>query len=176
MTVVLDLPAPAHTDGGHDFDAAPHARVHEALVEGGYMVASVRSKKSGQHVSLVLAAKAARDGGGYVSRSTKAGRVGLDGAAVVYFDRPDGEYVGKLDLLTGEFRFARAASDAERWTAQKLVAYAKGNYPALDTLADVFLARQCSVCHRRLEHPESIAAGIGPECAGRRNRGRHVAR
>jgi hypothetical protein len=29
---------------------------------------------------------------------------------------------------------------------------------------------RCRICNRRLTHPDSVATGIGPECAGTRKR------
>lgn len=43
----------------------------------------------------------------------------------------------------------------------------KGNLGGCKDVVEVMLEKRCVVCQRTLTHPESIRAGIGPECAKR---------
>lgn len=144
--------------------------IREALTHGGRAVVTVRSKKSGQHVTIVLTCRAQKEGGGYVSRATRAGRVGIDEAYCVEVRDPDVEYpdnyVGRLYTNDRAWRSGKDADRLRAWTAEKVIAFALGGYP-LDAQADVFIATSCSYCGKRLTDPVSVERGIGPECAGR---------
>lgn len=149
-------------------------RVRTALYEGGRIVVTVRSKATGAHVTLAMNAKAEKDGR-LMSRRTREGRVGLNEADVLFVDTPEGDYVGRLNVSTGNVSFGRAASAPDRWTTEKVLAYAAGQFD-LDAVAEVFLAAQCTICGKRLTDPESIERHVGPECHGRQTASRRAQR
>jgi hypothetical protein len=146
-------------------------RFLEALKAGGRAVITVRSKKTGAHVTLCYVAKKKEvDGRGYVSRATIAGRVGLDDADVIFVDDPtldweDGK-VGTFVLGTGEWKPAKGADPARLWGASKAFAWAHGSFD-LDAKAEVFIELSCSFCGKPLTDPVSIERGVGPDCWGR---------
>jgi hypothetical protein len=159
----------------HEQIQAPPEMVRRAFEDGGRAVATVRSKKTGQHITIVLTARKRKQGGGYVSRGTIAGRVGIQDADVLEARDPDLEYpdnyIGRVYLDSGEWKPGRDADPSRAWTAQKVIAYGLGRFD-LAAVADVFLASQCSYCGRPLTDPESIERGIGPECFGRHTKSR----
>lgn len=145
--------------------------IREALTHGGRAVVSVRSKRSGEHVTVVLSCRAQKPGGsGYVSRATRAGRVGIEDAYCVEARDEAAEYpenyVGRLYTNDGAWRAGREADRLRAWTAEKVLAYALGGYP-LDQQAEVFISTSCSYCGKRLTDPVSVERGVGPECYGK---------
>lgn len=151
--------------------AATPDRLKAALENGGRAVVSVRSKKTGAHVSVCFVAKKKEaDGRGFVSRATIEGRVGLKAADVIFVDDPtlpwpDGK-IGAFYLDTGEWKPAKAADPARVWAASKTFAWAHGSF-ALDEQAEVFIELSCCYCGKPLTDPVSVERGIGPECYGR---------
>lgn len=144
-------------------------RVRHALEHGGRAVVTVRSWKSGKHVTIVLVARKRRpEGSGWVPRNTSAGRVGIGEADAIEARDPELEYpdnyVGRFYLDTGEWRAGKDADGARVWTAERVIAYALAGQ---DLQSEVFLASQCSYCGKQLTDPESIERGIGPECYGK---------
>lgn len=161
--------------------AADRETVRRLLEEGGRVLASVRSRRSGRHVTVRLTAKKKGPDGRYVSRAKVEGRVGIGEAAAVFADDPDAEWpenkLGTLRLDTGEWRSARGAERNRAWVAEKLLLYALGRYP-LEDQAEVYVATRCCQCGKRLSDPVSVERGIGPECfrkrTGSRAANRHV--
>lgn len=146
-------------------------RLKAALDNGGRATISVRSKKTGAHVTVCFVAKKKEaDGRGYVSRTTIEGRVGLKAADVIFVDDPTLEWpegkVGAFYLDTGEWKPAKGADPARTWAAEKAFAWAHGR-GALDEQAEVFIELSCCFCGKPLTDPVSIERGIGPECYGR---------
>jgi hypothetical protein len=101
-----------------------------------------------------------------------------DEANPVYFvsvmDGPDNQssyaYIGLLDPNSGEMRVTRKSRYAEDHRFVRIarfalrVVFGKQELPAG---YDVKHAGRCGRCNRMLTTPESLASGIGPECAGR---------
>lgn len=148
-----------------DTIAADAAQVGRMLTLGGYADITVRSRATGEHVTLTFTCKKRGENGRFISRATKAGRVGLLDADVIFIDRYD-ELVASYNPHTGLFRHARASTPATRWTAEKLLAWIQEGFP-IEAQAEVVVATRCACCHRKLTDPESVARGLGPECAGR---------
>lgn len=146
-------------------------RLKAALETGGRAVVSVRSKKTGAHVTVCFVAKKKEaDGRGYVSRATIEGRVGLKEADVVFVDDPtldweDGK-VGGFYLGTGEWKPEKDADPARVWAAEKAFSWAHGSFD-LDEKAEVFMELSCSFCGKPLTDPVSVERGVGPDCWGR---------
>lgn len=152
--------------------------VAAALRDGGRAQVTIRSRETGQHVKVLLTARKRRDGGeGFLPRTSRAGRVGIQDATVIEARDPEQEYpdnyVGRLYLDSNEWRAGRGADAKRVWAAEKVLTYALGGYDLL-RVADVFLATQCSSCGRKLDDPTSIERGIGPECYGQVTGSRHA--
>lgn len=149
-------------------EATPE-RVAHALRYGGRAVVTLRSHKTGQHVTINLVGRMPKPGGkGWVSRGTKAGRVGIaEGATVIEVRDPDLEYpddyVGRFYVADGEWRAGKGADAKRVWTAERVLGYALGG---LVFQSEVFLATTCSFCARKLTDPVSVERGVGPECWG----------
>lgn len=144
-------------------------RVRYALENGGRAVVTVRSHKTGKHVTLVFTARKKKPGGhGWVSRATTAGRVGVLAADALEVRDPEREYpdnyVGRFYFNTGEWRAGKDADAARVYASEKVIAFALSGVPLK---SDVFLAAQCSFCGKGLTDPQSIERGIGPECFGK---------
>lgn len=158
---------------------ADRSRVRLGLEDGGRLVATVRSRKSKKHVTVRLVAKQLAEGGGYVSRATLAGRVGMADADAVFVEDPglawDENMLGTFLPATGEWKPARGADPARVWAGYAVLRYALGVLD-LEEQAEVFVACECTFCGRRLEDPESITRGVGPECFGRSTRSRPAER
>jgi hypothetical protein len=143
------------------------------LRDGGYGRFTVRSKRTGKHVTIVLAAKKRSpqgyaNGPKYLTRAKSEGRVGLADADAVFADTPEGEYVGRFERgYNAHWKIARNADANAAWTAKALLRWVTEEGYDLTEQADVMLAAACSRCHRELRHPESLADRMGPECSGR---------
>jgi hypothetical protein len=151
--------------------------LRKALVEGGYATVTVRSA-SGAHVTVDLIVRKKKDGGGWVSRATKAGRVGFqDGDAIEarhpHLDYPD-NYVGRFYKDTGEWKAGKGADGKRVWVAEKIISAALSG--VLDfASSEVFISTKCTSCGRKLTHPESIETLMGEECGGYKHSGKAAA-
>lgn len=155
---------------------ADAARLRHLLEQGGRAVVTVRSKRTGEHVGVVLVVKARKpDGKGFLGRNSKAGRVGLADGHVVFANDPamswPDDAIGSFMLDTGEWRPRPGADPKRVWAADHLLRAALADYD-IGRHADLFIATRCSVCGKGLEHPESVEDGRGPECRRQRNRGK----
>lgn len=158
---------------------ATSERLRAALEDGGRAVISVRSKKTGAHVSIRLAAKKKKAGGrGWVSRGSRVGRVGIAEADAIFADDPtlvwpEGK-IGIFDLHTGEWK--RSGTDSARvWATERALMWALGSFD-LSEHAEIFIELRCSYCGHALRDPVSIERGVGPECAGSRTGSRAAER
>lgn len=141
-----------------------------AALENGFAEITVRSWKTGKHVTVQIVGRKKKAGGhGWVSRTTTEGRVGWENGADVLEGRdplkeyPE-NYVGRLYLDSGEWKPGKDADPIRAWTVAQLLGYAAGRFPLN---SDVFLAASCSSCGKKLTDPESIEELIGPECKGK---------
>lgn len=158
--------------------AADAALVRAALENGGKVEVTVRSKKTGDHVYVTLTCKKGKPGGGFVSRATAAGRIGLAEATIVDASDPNKEWpenrIGTYSVKRQHMN-VNAMSDPKRgWAATKILAWVRGEFDML-AVADVFVATRCCRCGRKLKHPESVSALVGPECRNKANQGQHAA-
>jgi hypothetical protein len=150
--------------------------LQKALVEGGFATVTVRSA-SGEHVTvdLVVRKKKAAPAKGWVSRATKEGRVGFqDGDAIEarhpHLEYPE-NYVGRFYKDSGEWKAGKGADGKRVWVAERIIAAALTGVLNFAT-AEVFLSTKCSVCGRKLTHPESIETLKGEECGGYKHKGK----
>lgn len=147
-------------------------RLREVMALGGRAEITVRSRNTGKHVRVVLTAKQLKANGGYVSRATIRGRVGIEDADTVFANDPTLDFhEGGLAALYRRGRYAgriftNTKDEARAWTARMLLEVARGNGVFPDA-CEVFLATKCAMCGHSLTDPESITRGIGPECYGR---------
>jgi len=83
-------------------------------------------------------------------------------AGALYVKRPgeDGEYLGKI--VGGKFLSTRECSDEVRAEVIKLI-----EDPKAASMAYGLRTGNCCICSRALTDAASVAAGIGPICAGR---------
>lgn len=168
---LIDLVANFDSDPIPTEVAADAAMVRSALEDGGRAEVTVRSRATGKHVTLVFAAKKARPSGkGYLPRNTTEGRVGILDADRIDVTDAHAEFpenrVGGYVLKTGRF-YADTDEAARRWAAEKVLAWALGDFD-LDAKAEVFLATRCCVCAHKLTDPESVERMMGPDCFGAR--------
>ena len=87
---------------------------------------------------------------------------------------PDNEnsysYLGILNVESGEVRLTKASRYEADHRYVRIVRWALGIVWNGGTLPDGYAikhAGRCCRCGRQLTTPESLASGIGPECAGR---------
>lgn len=141
----------------------------KALTEGGRAEITLRSYRTGEHVTLLFAAKAKGPDGRYISRATRAGRVGLAESHKIDVTDPGLEWPdAKIGArLTGTGRWYGDTADMARdWAARAILEYAFYN-TNLAEKAEVLLATRCAYCGKKLTDPVSVARGVGPECFGR---------
>lgn len=88
---------------------------------------------------------------------------------VLYVTSPDDVYLGKIEA--GEFK---ARTEAETSTLKELRLICKNPEKAIKSYAEihgtydengVLIEAPCGLCHRMMHTPESLARGIGPDCA-----------
>ena len=144
-----------------DTVAADKARVRLMLNEGGRLLATVRSRATEQHVTVLLAAKKKGENGRFISRARIAGRVGIGEADAVFCDDPDGTWLGTY-WIKGNWRDGRG-DPARAWAARAILRWVLEDYD-LEEQAEVFIATECSYCGKRLTDPVSVERGVGPEC------------
>ena len=79
-------------------------------------------------------------------------------------------YMGMLDVLTGDVRLTRKSTFTDESQPVRVIRWALNNLwtgKAFPAGYDVQHEGRCGRCGRRLTTPQSLEAGIGPECAGR---------
>lgn len=70
---------------------------------------------------------------------------------------------GGVWTLTGRIQAAAPAARAHQWAYEHVLAAARNAAPMPDLL-EVWHEGRCVRCGRKLTTPESVAAGLGPEC------------
>jgi hypothetical protein len=154
---------------------ATGAILAKAIREGGYATVTVRSP-SGDHVTVDLVVRKKNAGGqGWVSRATKAGRVGFDAGDAIearhpHLEYPD-NYVGRFYKDTGEWKAGKGADGKRVWVAERIITAALTGVLNF-AKAEVFISTKCTVCGRKLTHPESIEELKGEECGGYKHSGK----
>lgn len=156
-----------------DLDHQGEGQLLGRALMAGRLRVTMRSLKSGQHVSIEFKGK--RPGSSQIAP--------LDEAAHVYIDVPRGLAVGRLDLTRQRVWLDHdPARDPHSWTAMRLLRIALGRAPMSTATYSVIMGTHCVRCGAELDEPESIAAFLGPVCADRisetygRMHARHVGR
>lgn len=153
---------------------ATRERLMNALRNGGRATVTVKSNRTGKHVTVQLAVKKKRPDGqrGYYPRNQILGRVGLAEGHTVFADDVSmaggvGESLGKINIQTDLWTVAQNANPARAWAAEHVYRFATGQYDFGDQ-AELWMETKCSVCGHNLTDPKSVELGIGPECRKKR--------
>lgn len=152
-------------------------RLRSVLMDGGHATVTVRNRETQKHVTLIVVGRKRRpDGKGFISRATALGRVGLSQADLLEARDPDREYpdnyVGRwYKGANGGWKAGQDADVIRAKTAHVVLSWALAGTD-LWPQAEVFISTKCSVCGRKLTHPESIEELIGPECKGKQTVGK----
>lgn len=171
MSAVLDSPTEV---------LSSHDRVARALRDGGRARVTVTSRATGRHLTVKLACKVRGDDGRFVSRARRDGRVGFDEADAVFADSSDtalqDEWLGTFWTDTASWAAPHNPGSDERvpayqWAARAVLRWAMADADSevaakFDADAEAVLAEECARCGKSLVDPESVARGLGPECAG----------
>jgi len=163
-----------------EFEVTTRKAVADALRIGGRARVSVKSLATGQHLTVRLACKRRGEDGKFISRARKVGRVGFDECDALFVDG-DAAFDGWIATWyadEGEWRQPKSYVDPRgahyAWAAKAVVAWALDGAVGLEEQAEIRLANECCICGHKLEHPESVDRGIGPECLGKLTAGQHV--
>jgi hypothetical protein len=147
--------------------------VMRAALEAGKLVATVRSRRTGEHITIRLSAKRPSESSGrWVA-------CGLGDAVRVFADVPRSD-MGRGDSPGsfrpgGEWAPRPGADPARQWAAQYVYALAAGHRPEHPE-AETVMGSHCLRCGRDLTDPVSVERGIGPECYGLVTGSRHQRR
>lgn len=136
------------------------------MLAGGRLTASMRSKRSGEHVTLTLHAMAKKD---------KWNHVPFAEATHVFIKMGHGEYgsgkIGTYYPKTGKL-YLDTQDAAWRYAAIHTLGAAHHGMQDTDK-HEVFEESLCGVCGRELTDPVSIERGIGPTCLGAMTGSKH---
>lgn len=139
------------------------------MLAAGQLTLTITSKVTGEHITIKAVCKARID------NAWK--RVPFAEATHVFCAVPSsswGDRVGTFRPQSGYFYADAAADPARVWAAVAAMKFACTGEMHLK--ADYAEADRCGRCGRELTDPESIARGIGPECAGRLTSSTHERR
>ena len=137
----------------------PNAATREGRMLGaGSLIATVTSKRTGQHVTLRLRATAKRE------RAPRWPTMPWERATHVFVEGYDHESIGKYRRADGILYFERFATPAERWATTATLRFVCDDLPLFETQAVLSAADICGACGRELTSPESLERGLGPEC------------
>lgn len=135
------------------------------MLEQGRLTVTVKSLKTGEHISLKFAAKAKVDGSWKSVPFVDASHVFVNKASDWTYRvgtyRPDVAVFSPANHVDAAFVFAA--------TQVLDAAFGTPTHP----LAEITESDNCGRCSRQLTDPESIARGIGPECLGKITGSKH---
>lgn len=129
------------------------------MLQGGRLTATMKSAKTGEHVTLTLHA---------MKKDGRWNHVLFAEATHVFIKRGHGEYgsdtIGTYYPETGKL-YWKSRDAAWRYAALHTLVAATTGEQSTDKFT-VTESEQCGKCGRELTDPESIARGIGPTCLG----------
>ncbi len=129
------------------------------MLHGGRLTATMKSAKTGEHVTLTLHA---------MKKDGKWEHAIWADATHVFIKRGHGEYgsdtIGTYYPLTGKL-YWKSRDAAWRYAALHTLLAATTGQQSTDKF-NITEASMCGKCGRELTDPESIARGIGPTCLG----------
>jgi hypothetical protein len=131
------------------------------MLLAGSLIATVTSKRTGQHVTLRLKASRKDTSGGPTWP-----RVPFEDATHVFIDDYDGERVATFYPQKGKLWLEAGTTAAVQWTVVHLLRFLAGKDPAFEAQAELAEADLCGRCGRELTDPVSIERGLGPDCFG----------
>jgi hypothetical protein len=131
------------------------------MFDAGRLTVTVRSARTGKHLTLKIAAKARVDG--------EWKTVPLEHATHVFINDdgvwPSRHAVGTFYPASGDFRPKHDADLAYIWAARAVLAFAVDG--VVPEQADLVASSHCGFCAQPLTDPVSIERGIGPTCMGK---------
>lgn len=143
------------------------------MLNAGNVVVTVKSKKTGEHITVKLASRFKNDSG----RGKKWQPAGPDKATHIFASVRNADRAGWDDKIgtyypnTGRFFEDHNTEAARVWAAAAALQWLCGN--ADETHAEYFESNECGRCGRMLTDPVSIERGIGPECYGKMTGSQH---
>lgn len=154
----------------------PHSD-HRAgrMLDAGHLVASVKSAKTGEHITIKMQCCQKNDSG----TGKKWPKVELRKASHVFVSVPRAgggwdDKVGTFYPRSGKFYTANHADPARVWAAAAVATWVnQGGGPVHEQVSDIFETDQCGRCGKDLTDPVSIQRGIGPECYGKMTGSQH---
>lgn len=139
----------------------------QRMIEAGNVVVTVKSKRTGDHITVKLACRLKNDSG----RGKKWQPVGPDEATHIFASVRNADAAGWDDKIgtyyprNGRFYEDRNADPARVWAAAAVLQWLNGN--ASEENTEFYESNECGRCGRQLTDPVSIERGIGPECLGK---------
>lgn len=142
--------------------ADPGKRAGRMLSAGGVVV-TVRSKATGEHITVRLASRFKN----YSGSGKKWEAVGPSNATHIFFSVPNAgpgwdDKIGTFYPKSGKFFEDKNADAARVWAAAAVMNWLNGD--ASEDKAEYYESNECGRCGRQLTDPVSIDRGIGPEC------------
>lgn len=128
----------------------------KSFVLGGYAIITIESGMTGKHFTYKIV-RSKTDANLYFVKS-------LRGADNLF----DYVYIGCYYADTGHFCPEKRYKGVENYSWPKSLRAINYLFKFINDIPDnlhVYHEGRCCVCGRRLTTPESIAAGVGPECA-----------
>lgn len=143
------------------------------MIEGGNVVVTVKSKKTGEHITVKLASRLKNDSGRgkkwQPASPTEASHIfaSVRSADAAGWDDKIGTYYPR----NGRFYEDKNADPARVWAAAAVLQWLCGN--ADEEKATYQESNECGRCGRELTDPVSIQRGIGPTCLGQMTHSKH---
>jgi hypothetical protein len=130
------------------------------MLRAGSLTATVTSRRSGDHITLRLRATRRAEG-----QARTWPTVPFEEATHVFIDAYDGERVATYYPQKGKLWMEAGMTRPVQWTVVALLKFLAGMFPLLAEQADLAEADLCGRCGRELTNPESLARGLGDDCA-----------
>jgi hypothetical protein len=152
--------------------ADPDKRAGRMLSAGGVVV-TVKSKSTGEHITVKLASRFKNDSG----RGKKWQPAAPCDATHIFFSVPNADRAGWDDKIgtfypkNGKFYEDKNADPARVWAAAAVMQWLNGD--ASEDKATYQESNECGRCGRQLTDPVSIERGIGPDCLGKTTNSQH---
>lgn len=150
------------------------------VLAAGKLVATMRSKLTGEHITIRMNAKAKGDATGRwrTVPYAKAGHVFIDVPNQDGWPDRIGTYYPphSSSRWAGSLYADRTADTARVWVARKLLDICVGQAPMESDEYEVLTSTYCMRCGKPLTDPISIEREFGPECYGKVTGSKHQAK
>lgn len=143
------------------------------MLAAGNVVVTVKSLKTGEHITVKLASRLKNDSG----RGKKWQPAGPDEATHIFASVRSADRAGWDDKIgtyyprNGRFYEDNNADPARVWAAAAVFQWLNGD--AEEKNATYQESNECGRCGRQLTDPVSIDRGIGPDCYGQMTGSQH---